>query len=303
MRINKGSVFGYDTAALNAVFSKPSGNTVRQYDSLLTGALDAFIHADYYPFKGIESRIGAALRSRSGKRKLSVLAELPDMLSRSDFQSVRDLGRLIGDRLREEGIVPVRVKAMGKRSIDSAYDAWWFLYYHPRLCLRSRTPEPEESARELRAKGFIVKRDKCGKYWRLWRHHLRHAVESNLSIFYAKVDSGGHQNDDSALNLYPEVWLEAGPIEWGYATPWDNETSLIEYHDTDLDCGAPTFDEALVQMARLALKKYGDYKGGGESICNYGAEGKCGTPRCADCEDLKLSAKSLRKRIREAKGA
>jgi hypothetical protein len=266
------------------------------YNGLLTGALDAFSHADYHPFKGIEDRIRAALGSRSGKRKLSVLAELPDMLSRSDYQSVRDLGGLIGNRLREEGILPV--KAMDKRRIGSAYDAWWFLYYHPRLCLCARTPEPDkEHAKELKAKGFLVRRDKCGKHWRLWRHNLHHAVEENLSIFYVKVDSEGHQNDNQALNLYPEVWLETGSLEWGYATPWDTETSRIEYHDPDLDCGAPTFDEALVKLAGLVLRKYGDYKKG-EGLRG---EGKCGTPRCADCESTRRMVKRIRERLKKEK--
>jgi len=240
------------------------------YDGLLAGALDAFSHADYHPFKGIEDRIRAGLKSRSAKKKASVLAELPGMLAKSDYQYVRDLGAIISDRL----------KAIGKRSIDSAYDAWWFLYNHPRLCLCFRTPEPKDNAKQMKAKGFVIKRDKCGKYWWLHRHSLYHAIEENLSIHYAKVDAEGHQNDDRALNLFPEVWLETGPMEWGYATPWDTETSRIPYHDTDLDCTGPTFDQALIALARLALKKYGDYKKDG---------GICGTPRCADCEEDRVA--------------
>ena len=33
----------------------------------------------------------------------------------------------------------------------------------------------------------------------------------------------------------------------------------MNYHDTKLDCGAPTFDEALVKLARLVKRHYGDF--------------------------------------------
>ena len=40
---------------------------------------------------------------------------------------------------------------------------------------------------------------------------------------------------------------------------WDTETMLQTIHDIRLDTGAPTFDEALVKLAKLVKKHYGDY--------------------------------------------
>jgi hypothetical protein len=33
----------------------------------------------------------------------------------------------------------------------------------------------------------------------------------------------------------------------------------MHFHDTDLDCGASSFDEALIELANLVMKKYGNY--------------------------------------------
>ena len=90
---------------------------------------------------------------------------------------------------------------------------------------------------------------------------LRHAISCNLDIFYARVDETGTINDDDSKNVNVECWLEFGPIE--YACVMDGEPSqLLHTHDIDLDCGAPTFDEALVRLGNLALKHYGDYEQG-----------------------------------------
>lgn len=52
-------------------------------------------------------------------------------------------------------------------------------------------------------------------------------------------------NDD--LNIKTQVWLEFGPIN-----------GLIPEHDTRLDCGADTFEEAIIQLANLVDKYYHD---------------------------------------------
>ena len=152
-----------------------------------------------------------------------------------------------------------------------------FIYYHPRFMLRERHEIHCNQLNAMRSAGFMVTQDRGGKCWREWRHMHRHAIETNLSIFYAKVNAKGKVNDNPALNIRQECWLEFGSVEWGYASEWHNDTDLMEFHDINLDCGGRTFDEALVNLAKLVLKKYGDYRD------RKGREGPCGKPVCADC--------------------
>jgi hypothetical protein len=174
-------------------------------------------------------------------------------------------------------------KIQRKRRILSAYDAWYFLREHPKLNRHERdplTPEEAEEARgpkpppppgdELaeiigkgaaRRKGYRVVKDAGGNYWRDWHDVTVPAVDENLDIHYAQVDERGR---DSSKNVRVEVWLELGPVEWGHHQP---EYEIKEgarcykmhFHDVDLDTGAPTFDEALIKLARKVQKKYGDY--------------------------------------------
>lgn len=53
-------------------------------------------------------------------------------------------------------------------------------------------------------------------------------------------------DDDDTLNTKVQVWIEAGPyLENGMKT-----------HDPDLDCGADTFEEAIIELANLVEKHY-----------------------------------------------
>jgi hypothetical protein len=176
-------------------------------------------------------------------------------------------------------------KAGTKRKILSAYDAWYFLREHPKLNRHERdplTPEEAEEARKpacrpkkgdglaeiigrSRRKGYRVVKDRGGNYWRDWHGVTVPAVDENFDIHYSPVDDRGvfHPKDDSKNTRF-ECWLELGPVEWGYHQP---EYEIKEgarcykmhFHDVDLDCGAPTFDEALIKLARKVQKKYGDY--------------------------------------------
>jgi hypothetical protein len=85
----------------------------------------------------------------------------------------------------------------------------------------------------------------------------REALEINLSIFWAKVDERRRVNDDPAKNTFAECWLEFGQVKYAVS---DGHLDLMHYHDPRLDCGAPTFDQAIVKLARLVRKHYGDYK-------------------------------------------
>jgi hypothetical protein len=169
-----------------------------------------------------------------------------------------------------------------RRRILSAYDAWYFLRDHPKLNRHERdpleTPEEVEEARNpskpsglaeiigkgRHPKGYRVIRDKGGNYWRDWHLVTVPAVDENFDIHYAQVDERGRVNEDSSKNVRTECWLELGPVKWGYHQPeYEAKEGArcykMHFHDIDLDCGAPTFDEALIKLARKVQRKYGDY--------------------------------------------
>lgn len=182
---------------------------------------------------------------------------------------------------------------MKKRVIRNAYEAWWFLYFHPKLNRPSRHEVTAKRANEMEVKGFRIVRDRSGKCWRLWRHHHDHALDKTLEIFYCMANGKGHIEKEQSKNKFVECWLEFGPIDYGYMSydpktkqpqEWDTDYVELDYHDPDLDCGAHTFDEALVQLARLVLKKYGDYS---DKLASTRSKRWCGKPVCADCEEVK----------------
>jgi hypothetical protein len=176
------------------------------------------------------------------------------------------------------------------RSIRNAFDAHWFLYRHPKFKVQQRTEIEPEKADAMEKEGYIINRDPDGKCYRYWRHMHRHALDQNLDIFYTKTDKpggGGRINDDKSKNKYVACWLEFGTLEYGFAYSggkeplgdWDVSTMLHNCHDCNLDCGAGTFDEALIKLAKLVLKHYGDY-----SHVDTERFEDCGEPECADCE-------------------
>lgn len=156
-------------------------------------------------------------------------------------------------------------KARRWSRIKTAYEAWWFLYGHPKFRLPEQQPVTEKEARS-KIKHTRIRKDKNGNLWRVWIPLGRNSIEHNLDIHYAAVDERGRINDDESKNLYRACWLEFGQMKWGYHAPefetGEGQTAreyVMHYHDIDLDCGAKTFDEALVKLARLVMKKYGSY--------------------------------------------
>jgi len=180
------------------------------------------------------------------------------------------------------------------RSIRNAYEAWWFLYKHPKLNVQSRHEVTPKEADKLEKKGFLITRDPCGKCYRVWRHHFEHALDSNLDIFYTKTNKpGGHGrvDDDKSKNQHIECWLEFGPLEYGFVYgggkepvgDWDTETMLHHCHDPRLDTGGSTFDEGLIRLAKNVLKYYGNYS---DKLADHLSKRWCGKPVCADCKGL-----------------
>jgi hypothetical protein len=188
-----------------------------------------------------------------------------------------------------------------KRKITNSFEAWWFIYSHPKLNVQDRSEVTPEEADKMEAEGFLITRDTGGKCYRIWRHLWCHALDHNLDIFYARVNKerGGRVDDDKSKNKFIECWLEFGPIYYGYAYSgdnkpmgdWDDTTLLHHCHDSDLDTGGSTFDEGLIRLAKNVLKKYGDYN---DKLAEHHSKRWCGKPVCGDCKDTKRMLKEMK---------
>lgn len=78
-----------------------------------------------------------------------------------------------------------------------------------------------------------------------------------LDIEVVKVDPNINEInfDDNSKNTETQVWLEFGAIVENVDNIVPN--ALIAEHDIDLDCGARTFEDAIVNLANLVFNKYG----------------------------------------------
>ena len=157
------------------------------------------------------------------------------------------------------------------RKIKTAYQAGWFLYEHPKFSVPFRRAITKQEVAQSKREGHTVARDRNGQRWEYNKVLFRHALEVNLDIHYVKTNGRGHILNDKTKNIYEECWLEFGPLQYDYHShdhktgkpySWDKETTLQHVHDVRLDCGAKSFDAALVKLARLVLRHYGDYKKG-----------------------------------------
>lgn len=147
------------------------------------------------------------------------------------------------------------------RTIRNAFEAYVFLQEHPKFRLQEREQVTAEEAKR-QVKGTRIVKDACGFLWREWRLLDRCVIKENFDIHYARVDSTGKVNSDDSKNTFQACWLEFGEMKWGYHTKPKQENCpayVLNYHDIDLDCGAPTFDDAIVKLAKLVRKKFGDF--------------------------------------------
>ena len=74
----------------------------------------------------------------------------------------------------------------------------------------------------------------------------------SLDIAVVKVNPETNEvDDDDSKNTKVQIWLEAG--EW-----YEEEGYAGFCHNTDLDTGGDTFEEAIINMANLVLKHFGE---------------------------------------------
>ena len=79
-------------------------------------------------------------------------------------------------------------------------------------------------------------------------------------------------DDDKSKNTATRIWLECGQVEDPMSEKDDLQREFacgqgsdsLEYgilsHDIRLDCGAKTFEKAIIKLAKLVKKHYGEGK-------------------------------------------
>jgi hypothetical protein len=81
------------------------------------------------------------------------------------------------------------------------------------------------------------------------------SLQESLIVEVVKVNPENLTiEEDESKNTLVQVWLECGPYEFiGETNAYENT------HDTDLDTGADTFEQAIIKLAELVHKHYGPY--------------------------------------------
>ena len=75
-----------------------------------------------------------------------------------------------------------------------------------------------------------------------------------LDIYVAKVNPKTMARDDNERkNTLVEFWLACGPLDKKFSKKLD---APIFYHDPRLDCGGLTFEEAIINLAKLVKRHY-----------------------------------------------
>jgi len=120
---------------------------------------------------------------------------------------------------------------MKKKIIKEFFEAWWFLANHPDFQVRGN----------LRSLSLTL----VNKIW----------------VYVTKVNPITNKvSDIDVLNTKVQVWLEWGPQvlieDIGPKPFWSTS------HDIRLDCGGNTYEEAIIELAKLVKKYYGEYKKG-----------------------------------------
>lgn len=98
-------------------------------------------------------------------------------------------------------------------------------------------------------------------FWWLYNHPMfldtigMSRFQECLTWDYVLVNPESNRiSSNNKKNTKPRCWIELG--NWSYDA---QSGQWGPCHDIDLDCGAKTFDKALLKVAKLTLKKYGDY--------------------------------------------
>lgn len=121
----------------------------------------------------------------------------------------------------------------------SFYRSWHYLNEHP-LFWRFRSPGMLQ-----RPRNHIV-----------YLEHEYGFGSDGINVMVVRTDITGLVNPDENLNTQTEVQLEAG--EWSLFPEESQGGQYVHVHDYDIDCGGPTYEHAVISLAFLVWKKYGN---------------------------------------------
>lgn len=107
--------------------------------------------------------------------------------------------------------------------------------------------------------------------------HAHEAFAELVEVLVVKINpERGKIDDDPTKNTQVEFWLEA--------MTWDTEDGHfpdgIRSHDWKMDVSAPTYEEAMIKLARNVMERVGDYPAW--SICSHCLVEKPAGPRGDD---------------------
>jgi len=112
--------------------------------------------------------------------------------------------------------------------------------------------------------GELHKTDFYTAYWWLYDHPIyqyKYMEECSYtdSMFHRALDiqpvkvnpKNNTIEDDTTLNTKTRIWIES-------ASDYDIENRCFTTHDGFLDCGGDTFEEAIIELAKLVYHYYGE---------------------------------------------
>lgn len=96
------------------------------------------------------------------------------------------------------------------------------------------------------------------KFYKAWHYLENHPIFKDskgvsrfkecIDIEVVKVNPENNTIDeDELLNTKTKIWLECGPYKENFKT-----------HSWDLDCGASTFEKAIIKLAKKVKKEFGN---------------------------------------------
>lgn len=123
-----------------------------------------------------------------------------------------------------ESVMDINIEQVfALNSKNTFFDAWWFLNEH---------------------EAFLHPEHKC-EYDSFFKSYCLDVDVQRVNPITRRIEPDAH------LNTLTEVWLECG------AAFIDEDGSVQTSHDYRLDCGAETFEEAIIKLANLVNHYYG----------------------------------------------
>lgn len=155
------------------------------------------------------------------------------------------------------------------REIKDFYEAWHFLYSHPIFQSHLTTPGLPFD---------IIKFREC-----LYVAVFKVNPKTGQVKFKQDPETGekivdGIQNTEMRIRLECGPWFDADSdraVALNKAHPGTVPSGGMFSHDTDLDCVGKTFEEAILGLANLVLKKYDDYHPEPTPFFDGGETGEC----------------------------